>query len=242
MNLTVDLGNSSTKVAAFDGDVMVMRERLENDVLAAGLARIKASYDIEACACSLVGTPDTDAGTALRQVAPFVLKVTGTTPTPLACDYLHPETLGADRLAVAVGAATLMPGKAVLVVDAGTCITYEYVSADGHYLGGNISPGLGIRLRSLHDHTALLPAVSADGDAPEMGRDTLTAIRAGTVRGLEYEVEGYISRFRRQEPQGGVLVTGGNGRRLTAGLEVEYCDALVETGLNRILDFNRKRT
>lgn len=237
MNLTVDIGNSSAKVAVFNGDSIVMRKRVGNG-LTDSLAMIVADYDIEACAYSIVGKLQPEVENALQHLVPHTLRVTGTTPTPLVCDYATPDTLGPDRLAAAVGAAACAPGHDLLVVDAGTCVTYEFVSAEGHYLGGNISPGLGIRLRSLHQQTALLPLVSSNESTISMGIDTPTAIRTGVLRGMEYEVEGYIRAFKRAKPQGRVFVTGGNGYRLAREWEVERNDALVETGLHTILKYN----
>ena len=136
MNLIVDIGNSSAKAAVFDGDNMVMRKRLGDD-LANNIAMIADEYKIDACAFSSVGRPRPEVADAIRQLVPFTVQVTGYTPTPLVCDYASPETLGADRLAAAVGAAYCCKGHDLLIVDAGTCITYDYVSAEGHYLGGN---------------------------------------------------------------------------------------------------------
>ena len=237
MNLIVDIGNSSVKAAVFDGETMVQRKRLTHDV-ADNLAMLAEDYTIDACAFASVGTPMPDVADVLRHLVPDTLYVTGLTPTPLVCDYHSPETLGADRLAVAVAAAAIAPGCNIMVVDAGTCITYEYISAEGHYLGGNISPGLGMRLHSLHEQTALLPLVHSLGQQPDCGYDTATAIRSGVLMGLEYEIEGYIRSFHRAHPDGRVFVTGGNGYRFAGELEVDRNDALVETGLNRILLYN----
>lgn len=238
MNLIVDIGNSTVKVAVMNDNAIVMHRRLGNEPTD-GLAMIVEDIDIDACAYSSVGKPLPNLEAAIRHLIPNTLKVTGLTPTPLLCDYRTPETLGADRLAVAVGAAACVPGKPLLVVDAGTCVTYEYVSADGHYLGGNISPGLGIRLRSLHEQTALLPLVGNDERVPTIGYDTPSAIRAGVIRGMNYEIEGCIRDFKRHEPDGVVFITGGNGFRFANEMEVERNESLVEIGLNAILNYNR---
>lgn len=237
MDLIVDIGNSSAKVAVFNNDTLVMRRRLGN-ALTDSLAMIVEDYRIKACALSIVGKTQPEVEVALRHLVPHTLHVTGHTPTPLICDYATPETLGADRLAAAVGAATLMPGHDLLVIDAGTCITYEFVNAEGHYLGGNISPGLGIRLRSLHEQTALLPLVNSDENRQKIGTDTASAIRAGVLRGMELEVEGYIRTFKQEKPDGRVFVTGGNSHRFTENKEVIHHHTLVETGLHAILTYN----
>ena len=168
MNLIVDIGNSSVKAAVFNGEHIILRKYLENDVTRC-LAEINTEYEIGACAYSSVGAPRPDIIDFLGEHYPHTLKVTGTTPTPLICDYLTPHTLGADRLAAAVGANDCCPGHDLLIIDVGTCITYDFVSADAHYLGGNISLGLGMRLRALHEQTALLPTIIRSQPIPFIG-------------------------------------------------------------------------
>lgn len=236
MNLVVDIGNSTAKIAVFDGRRMVVRKRLVAD-MAAEIAAMADTYAVTAAACSVVGEPHADVVRCLQSIAPHFVEVRGTTPTPLVCDYRTPETLGADRLAAAVGAATLCPGAELLIIDAGTCITYDYVGADRHYRGGNISPGLGMRLRALHDQTARLPLVEAEGEMPQTGKDTLTAIRCGVVQGMDYEIVGYVRAFRHRHPQGRVFLTGGNAYRFAQECDVERNDTLVEIGLNTILEY-----
>lgn len=237
MNLIVDIGNSSVKAAVFNGEQIVLRKYLENDVTSY-LAEICADYEIDACAYSTVGKPRPDIISALQSISPVTVQVTGTTSTPLICDYLTPETLGADRLAAAVGAQDCCPGHALLIIDVGTCITYDFVSADGHYLGGNISLGLGMRLRALHEQTALLPLVSANGELLPYGQNTETAIRAGVINGIENEIEGYIRKFCDKETDARIFITGGNSFRFLQDFEVIRNEALVEIGLNKILNYN----
>ena len=239
MNLIVDIGNSSAKAAVFHNNEMVMRKRLNADIVD-NIAMIAADYDIDACAFSSVGKPRPDVAAAILHLVPGALHVTGTTNTPLMCDYLTPETLGADRLAAAVGAACCCPNTELLIIDAGTCITYDYVSAEGHYLGGNISLGLGMRLRALHEQTALLPLVAADGNVPTIGRNTHEAIRSGVIQGMDFEIMGYIRRMWQQHPKARIFVTGGNGYRFAQEAEVDRNDALVEIGLNCILQYQNR--
>lgn len=238
MNLIVDIGNSTVKAAIFDGKTMVIRRRFAENVTDA-IATLTASFHIDACAWTSVGKPQPETEALLNQVAERTLHVSGTTPTPLACDYHTPATLGADRLASAVGASFLCPSRALLVVDAGTCITCDYISSDAHYLGGNISPGLGMRLRAMNRQTARLPLVTVEDEPPAIGYDTQTALRAGVMRGLRYEIAGYVKDFHSQHPGGHVFLTGGNAPRLAQGLNAEFCDTLVETGINQILLYNR---
>lgn len=138
-----------------------------------------------------------------------------TTPLPVRNAYKTPDTLGSDRLAAAIGAyftACAQAGAAVpvLVIDAGTAITYDFVTADGQYLGGNISPGVEMRFKALHHYTSRLPLVSESGEHPDIGHSTETAIRCGVIDGVRHEIQGFISRFCLKHPRLLVFLTGGD--------------------------------
>ncbi|GHV00524.1 type III pantothenate kinase [Bacteroidia bacterium] len=165
------------------------------------------------------------------------------TPTPIVNRYATPATLGYDRLAGAVGAAMRFPGCTTLVVDLGTAITFDVVTAQGEFLGGNISPGAAMRLRALHDHTDSLPLVSL-GDPPGMiGSSTEGAILAGVVGGIVHETEGYVARLEQMYGQLKIIFTGGDAdffvKRLNFPIFVSY--NLVLEGLNAILEYNNAR-
>ena len=156
MNLTIDIGNTRTKIALFDGETFVREEKFENTD-AEHLLNVVKEKEAEGLAFCSVAAENPLLVEALKQLPYPVLEVKGTTPAPVTVAYRTPETLGADRLAAVVGAVTLKPQTDLLVVDAGTCITYDFVDAAGNYLGGNISPGVEMRLEALHNCTARLP-------------------------------------------------------------------------------------
>jgi len=150
-----------------------------------------------------------------------------------------------DRIATAVGAWSIAQrldnACDVLVIDAGTAITYDLITADGCFVGGNIAPGLGLRFKSLHEHTGLLPLVDVEGDAPVVGYDTLTAIRSGVLLGLLGEIKSYISDLKLSHPNLMVFMTGGDGKLLHQRLGIEeiiHYEHLAAEGLNRIYLFN----
>ena len=238
MNLIVDIGNSSAKAAVFDGSELVLRKRIDGH-WAQELKQLAADFKPEACAWAVVGPEEDYPMDLLQQLAPWGLHVTGATPTPLHCDYDTPQTLGADRLAAAVGAASLRPQTDLLIVDVGTCITYDFVNADGEYVGGNISPGPRLRLQALNEFTARLPLVSRHGDIPEMGNTTETAIRSGVVNGIRREIEGYISDFLLKYPRLFVYLTGGVhlDLHISEKMRIFADDFIVPYGLNRILEY-----
>lgn len=239
VHLTVDIGNTRTKLTIFDKNRLVCKTDA-GDGLSGPLDDLCREYRPDACAVSAVGHTDSRTEEALLRLTCRVLRVTGNTPSPLRMGYRTPETLGADRLAAVVGAMTLCPETDLLVIDAGTCITYDFVDASGFYAGGNIAPGLRMRLEALHERTARLPLVSKEGEVPDLGKDTETAIRSGVIQGIRFETEGYIRLFAARYPNLRVFLTGGDIYRpeaVSASRLLTEPD-LVAYGLNRLLETN----
>lgn len=162
------------------------------------------------------------------------------TPVPLSVAYSTPETLGMDRLAAAVGAYSIKPGHDILVIDAGTAITYDFISADGVYKGGNIAPGMSMRFKALHDYTGALPLVASNGDLPMLGSDTATAIRSGVLNGIRHEIDGYINELRGIYPSLLVFLTGGDAEffDIKGKCATFVVPNLVLEGLAQIVDYN----
>jgi type III pantothenate kinase len=121
-----------------------------------------------------------------------------------------PETIGADRLAIAAAAVHYYPHQHTLVIALGSCITYNFISAQHAFLGGGISPGLEMRLKSLQHYTALLPLVKPDADVPLIGYDTTTNILSGVIKGMAYEIDGFVDAYRARYENFNVLLTGGD--------------------------------
>lgn len=168
--------------------------------------------------------------------------LTACTRVPVINDYRSPRTLGADRLAAVCGAKMLLPGENVLVVDVGSCVTYDVLLRDGHYLGGNIAPGLKMRLLSMHEHTARLPLVDKEGPTPLIGFDTPTAMRSGAIRGITYEIRALGRDLRREYGKMRLLLTGGDAGlvKQMSGLRVRTDDLLVLRGLDYIIRYNEQ--
>jgi type III pantothenate kinase len=162
------------------------------------------------------------------------------TPLPLTNNYRTPETLGKDRLACAAGAAFLFPKKDVLVIDAGTCIKYEFVSHRGIYEGGAISPGLEMRFNALHTFTDKLPLLHPATEAPLIGNDTRDAILSGIMKGTLLEIRGFIKEYEILFPELQLIITGGDASFFDKQLKNSiFADPfLVLRGLNFILRHN----
>ena len=239
MKLIIDIGNTVVKMVAFRGDEPVDEIRAESGELA-GLCDFVKKYDFRR---GIVGTVRNllDSEEEALSRLPFpLLRLSPDTPVPITNRYRTPQTLGSDRLAAVIGASSLKPGHDLLIIDAGTCITYEVIDARGNYWGGNIAPGMQMRLRALHEFTGRLPLVEAEGDVPGMGYSTETAIRSGVLRGMKYEIEGYIKSMRSKFPHLLVFLTGGDRINFDTNIKnIIFTDKyIVPRGLNKILDFN----
>ena len=242
MKLIIDIGNTVAKLVAFDGDEPVEEVRTSNESLAA-LGAFAAKYAFTHGIVGAVREITPQAEERLQALHIPLLRFTSSTPVPITNRYRTPQTLGSDRLAAAVGARSLKPGKDLLIIDAGTCVTYEVIDALGNYWGGNIAPGMHMRLRALHDFTAKLPLVEAEGAVPGMGYDTDTAIRSGVLRGMKYEIEGYIRSMRAKYPKLLVFLTGGDKINFDTTINsIIFADKfIVPRGLNKILDYNNDK-
>jgi type III pantothenate kinase len=241
VKLIIDIGNSVVKMVAFQGDEPVDEIRAENGDLT-GLDAFVSKHNFRSGIVGSVRGLTRNEEEALARLQFPLLRFSHDTPIPISNRYRTPETLGSDRLAAVIGASSLMPGKDLLIIDAGTCITYEVIDARGNYWGGNIAPGMQMRLRALHEYTARLPLVEAEGVVPGMGYDTETAIRSGVLRGMKYEIEGYIKSMRSKFPHLQVFLTGGNRINFDEDIrKLVFTDKyIVPRGLNKILDYNEE--
>lgn len=244
MNLVIDIGNTYAKAALFDGVRMVNNVHCrigEPD----RLQEFADSAEISACAVSCVAAATAGIDAWINMLKCPTLRVTGVTPLPFRNNYRTPLTLGSDRIAAVAGAMALYPHTNVLVADIGTCLTLDVLTADGIYLGGNVSPGPTMRFTALNTGTARLPLVAQEGDSPLIGYSTETAIRSGVMRGLALEVEGFAQKLRETMPGLILLVTGGKSTELLPLIDtsahLHHEPFLVETGLNNILSYCRSK-
>jgi len=170
------------------------------------------------------------------------LELDDQTQLPIENLYETPETLGKDRLAAAIGANELFPNQNLLVIDAGTAITYDLVSEKNQYIGGNISLGLEMRFKALNHFTGKLPLVKYKDDFQSIGRNTEDAIRAGVQSGVLYEMDQNIDFFNRNYQNLHIIMTGGDSnffdKKLNYSIFVHFNLTLI--GLNRILEHNAK--
>lgn len=242
MNLCIDQGNSRTKIAVFDGNNIVFEANIDQAVTRDEINGILRDFQVENAILSSVVEENTLLEQHLQDACKNFICLNHLTPIPIMNTYQTPETLGKDRLAAVVGAVTILPEADLLVVDAGTAVTYDFVDASGVYHGGNIAPGIEMRLKALHTFTQKLPLVEVDAMAGFLGKDTQSAIQSGVLYGIVLEIDGYVERLMLKYPKLSVFLTGGSAVLFDNKLKSRiFADKnLVLTGLNRILQYNVK--
>ena len=240
MNLVIDIGNSVSKLAIFDRHSCI--ELLYRDeITEADIQALCSIYpDITRSIISSVREEYPLLANSLEDIGIKVLLLDHRTPLPIKNRYLTVETLGYDRIAAAVEANARFPGQNTLVIDMGTAITIDFINSDNEYLGGNITPGLLMRFRSLHEYTGKLPLVEPADNEEILGDDTQSAIRAGVQNGIIFELDGYINERKKRYPDLQVLLTGGDAsffdKKLKNSIFVDL--NLNLSGLHRILEYN----
>lgn len=243
MNLCIDQGNSRTKIALFDDNGRLVKSLMYKSFASADVERLFQLYDIRDSIISSVVNIEPAIVNALNRLSNRFILLDHLTPTPIVNGYDTPETLGLDRLAAAVGAASLSPNENLLIIDIGTAITYDFVNATGTYLGGNIAPGLRLRFTSLKQMTKKLPLVEAEENEliPLFGKNTRDAIAAGVIRGVAYEVKGYMHSLEKQVSHYKTYLTGGHAPYILNNVKrpIVHEKNLVLIGLNGILEFNK---
>ena len=244
MNLLLDLGNSYGKIAVCDGTHVVESATYEK-ITSREISYFHTRYPgIQGAMISSVVNYSREIIDYLNNLYSPCIELDHSTPIPLKNCYRTPETLGYDRMAAAVGAHTIYHGENVLVIDAGTAITYDIVTSQGEFLGGNISPGLEIRFKSLNKYTNRLPLLERPLEKPALlGGSTSEAIQSGIVNGLLFEMDGFIGALSQNYPKLQVVLTGGDAKyfvgKLKSSIFVNLNLNLI--GLNRILDHNAQK-
>lgn len=232
VKLIIDQGNTRTKVALFESDTILKQGVLSSiDEIAA--------WSAQASRAIVSSVNVADEMLSFLSAIP-IIRLGETTPVPIINRYATPETLGNDRLAAVVAGAKQFSKQNVLLIDAGTCITFDFLNAQNEYLGGSIAPGLLMRAKALHAQTARLPLVTLTSKSALVGTDTISSMQSGIINGALAEIDGIIDRYKQQYPDLKVLMTGGDAAFFDKGLKNSiFADPnLVLKGLNEILDYN----
>lgn len=238
MNLVIDIGNTRIKAALFKGKHLIEQKEFNtvNSVLTDQLFLNKAK---NAIISSVVDGKD-DFYSAINNIIPTLI-FTSETKIPLINLYQSAATLGSDRLAASIGGYYIYPKSNVLIIDAGTCIKYNFTNSKNEYLGGGISPGIQMKFKALHEYTSKLPLIKADVFFTELiGENTTNSILSGVLNGSAAEIDGIINAYKTQFIDLICILTGGDGEYLAKRLKnsIFAHQNLVLKGLNDILNYN----
>lgn len=239
MELIIDIGNTNQKAAVFDGGILIRMVQYP----------LLTPRDIEMILDEFPAIASAIMSSVLPDDVPLIAFLTSHvrlvcfdehTPVPVVNCYQTPATLGKDRLAAAVAGHARFPDSDVLVINAGTCLTFDFIDAKGRYHGGAISPGMRMRFRSLHTFTGKLPLIDMDEPVELTGTDTPSSIRSGVVNGMVTEIEGIASRYMERYPGVKTVLSGGDLNHFDKRLKISTfaIPNIVIHGLQKILAFN----
>ena len=238
MNLIIDIGNTSSKVAIFDKSDII-KQQVVFDLTLSQVLSFCIGFTISASIISSVKKIDNNVQAIISHFNSLFL--THKTTIPILNDYKTAETLGKDRLAGIVGANASFPNKNILLIDAGSCITFDFF-LEGKYCGGRISPGLQIRYNALHTFTNQLPQISVSDIHFTFGEDTISSIISGVQQGAIDEMDAIIDTFRKENKDSIVILCGGDHKFFDKHVKNSiFADPfIVLKGLNIILELNAK--
>ena len=236
--LCLDFGNTRLKAAIFNGDKIETVITLPDDAVES-IEQLVSAYNPGKSILSSVINHNPEIENLLAAKTKFHL-LNHLSKLPFSTPVGKPETIGADRLALCAAAVHFYPAKHNLVIGLGTCITYNFVNKFHEFLGGGISPGLEMRLKSVNYYTAKLPLVKADSNVPLIGYDTATNILSGVILGIVYELNGFIDEYASKFDNFNVLLTGGDITYLASHLKNKiFADPdLIFKGLYAISETN----
>ncbi|RLD28456.1 MAG: type III pantothenate kinase [Bacteroidetes bacterium] len=240
MNLIIDVGNTSVKLAVFKHEKLILKKRVALKNIEIEINDISNNYKgIEKAIVASVGNlKKSDVSHIKKQFKLIVLDTS--TKVPFKNFYKSPETLGVDRIALVSASVKQYPHQNVLIIDAGTCVTYDFISNENKYLGGAISPGLRVRYQSLNNLTSNLPLLATKAPKKITGNTTVESIHSGIINGILNEIKGTISEYEKKYKDLTVILTGGDADFLSKRLKSSIfanSNFLLE-GLNYILEFN----
>lgn len=239
MNLVIDIGNTLVKAAVFKEDSLAFKASFPKENFVAEANLISGQFNIERAILSNVShSPENFDSLLISKENLLILDQD--TKVPFKNLYSTPQTLGVDRIALMAGAAVQFPFKNTLVIDAGSCITYDFLDGENNYFGGAISPGIEMRYKAVHQQTAKLPLLKPVTEIPRIGNSTENAIHLGVLNGVIQEIDGIIAQYGALYDNFTTILTGGDAIFLSKNLKSTIFakpNFLLE-GLNGILIHN----
>ena len=219
MLLAVDIGNTKIKAAVFEGGALLERFVFDKNDSPAEVEKIFSKHKkIQKSILSSVGNNNPELLSALEKRSGLVV-ISHDSIFPFINKYATPATLGIDRMVLSAGAVLQYPAQNRLVIDAGTCITYDFTDSENSYLGGAISPGLQLRYNAMHNFTAKLPLLYPEIPNSYIGNTTAEAMHSGVVNGVLHEIEGFVEQYSEQYQGLTIILTGGDAEFLAKRLK-----------------------
>ena len=240
MNLIIDVGNTLIKFAVFQGDTLLEKQSVTNRNALKSAKKIIKKYPlVKKAIVSSVGTLEKILFDFINEKLELLV-LNSDAKLPFKNMYQTPYTLGVDRIALVAASVKQYPSSNVLIIDAGTCITYDFITSDNAYLGGAISPGIRLRYQTLNNLTANLPLLDTEMPEQLIGNSTSSSIHSGVVFGILMEIDGVVDEYQDKYEDLTVILTGGDANFLSKQLKngiFANSNFLLE-GLNFILEFN----
>lgn len=241
MNLIIDAGNTNVKLAIFKKSEIIHLETVVVDLFVEAIKKIFKEYTkIQGAIVSSVGSLSK---AQMKVVAVFcdLHELSNVSKVPFKNSYASPQTLGVDRLALATAAYYFNPHQNNLVIDAGTCVTYDMLNDFDEYLGGAISPGVQMRYNAMHEQTAKLPLLEKKELLDYIGNTTENCLHSGVVNGITLEIDGVIDLYKARFKDLTIILTGGDTLFLSKRLKnTIFADSkFLLKGLNYLLEYNK---
>ncbi len=236
MQLVIDVGNTRVKAAVFNKTRLEDLVYIDRNDFITQIGVFVGKFPIQKAIISSVGRLSEKQRRSVQLRFPTIL-LSQSTKVPFMNLYDTPETLGVDRIGLMAAFAKAYPHTSGLVIDAGSCITYDFINSKGEYNGGAISPGMRLRYEAMHNYTANLPLLTSVNKHDLIGKSTVTAMHSGVINGIAAEIDGIINRYKEDFQVQTVVITGGDGEFLSKRLKnsiFALSNFLLE-GLNYIL-------
>jgi type III pantothenate kinase len=219
MILTVDIGNTRIKSAVFESDRLIETAVFSNEDFKSAIKNILSKFEkITVLVVASVGKHEKDAFESFSDRIKIYF-ISRENAFPFQNNYATPNTLGIDRMVLSAGAVLQFPKQNRLVIDAGTCVTYDFVDENDVYQGGAIAPGVRLRYESMHNYTAKLPLLTIEEPEHVIGNSTHQSLHSGVINGLTFEIEGYIETLKGQNENFIIILTGGDANFLAKRLK-----------------------
>jgi type III pantothenate kinase len=234
LHIAIDLGNSFAKMGTF------IKTELVDDYITVPYESLAEKVNQINASQVIISSVNQQLNQLSTQIKAPLLILDHNTPIPIINKYVTPQTLGRDRLAAVIGAFTIESNVNTLVIDVGTCITYDFLNENNEYLGGSISPGIVLKYKALHNFTANLPLVDEWQANDLIGNSTVSAIASGVINGTIAEIEEIIRMYNDKFSHLRIIMCGGGAKELQSKLKIrtKLVPDLVLKGLIRILEYN----